>query len=146
MSQPGQLTSRQVFTVCFSPTRSLALQVPRALVVSAIAAFVHSLIFSVLVKFGGWDTVFANTLGYLVGGIIQYVLCSLWVFSVATKNVVIGFIAFTLLSLIGLGISDATVWLVNKKMGFGPLVALVAALGLAFCWNFTSRKYLIFRR
>jgi len=145
MTQSIQLTSRQAVTVCFSPTSSTVLQVPRALVVSVIAAGIHSLIFSLLIKVGGLDSIYANTVGYLIGGVIQYVLCSLWVFSVVLDNIAVGFITFSLLSLIGLGISDATIWFVNQHLGFHPMLALIAALGLAFCWNFTSRKYLIFR-
>ena len=146
MLQPVQLTSRQVFTVCFSPTRSLALQVPRALVVSALAAFVHTLLYSLMVKIGGWDTVYANTLGYLLGGVIQYVLSLVWVFSTRVENHSLKFLTFLLLSLVGLGISSGTIWLVNKQLGFDPLLAIIPALGLAFCWNFTSRKYLLFRQ
>jgi len=146
MSQPGQLTSRQVFTVCFSPTRSLALQVPRALVVSVIAAALDMLGYFLLVQLAGWHPLVAATLSYLVGGVVQYVLCSLWVFSVMPGNATVSFLVFTALSLGGLVITWGVIWLLFDQCHFHYLAAKCAALGLAFCWNFISRKLLIFRQ
>lgn len=75
---------------------------------------------------------------------LQYVLCSLWVFPNSPRGNAVGFLAFTVLSLGGLAIT----WLV---MSAGVLChvpyafAKVVALGLAFGWNFLSRKFLLFR-
>ncbi|MHB0937675.1 MAG: GtrA family protein [Armatimonadota bacterium] len=146
MSQPGQLSSSQFFTVCFSPTRSLALQVPRALVVSAIAACIDTLGYFLLVHLAGWHPLLAATLSYLVGGVVQYVLCSLWVFSIMPGNTAVSFIAFTALSLGGLVITWGVIWLLFDQLHFHYLAAKCVALGLAFCWNFISRKLLIFRQ
>lgn len=145
MLQQGQLTSRQVFSVCFSPTRSTVLQVPRALVVSAIAAGIDVLIYFLLVQLAGWHPLVAATSGYLVGGVVQYLLCSLWVFSIVPHNTPASFLIFTALSLGGLVITWGVIWLLFDQWHLHYLAAKCAALVLAFCWNFISRKLLIFR-
>jgi len=146
MLPSGQLSSRQVFNVCFSPTRSTMLQVPRALVVSAIAAGIDVLIYFLLVQLAGWHPLVAATLSYLVGGVAQYVLCSLWVFSYVPNNAPISILIFTALSLGGLIITWGVIWLLFDQLHTHYLTAKCAALGMAFCWNFISRKLLIFRQ
>lgn len=131
---------------CFAPAHSLVQQVPRALVVSVIAAGMDVVLLVLLVEILHMPKILAATISYLLGGIVQYVLCSWWVFSVAMENVATGFITFSILSLVGLGITDLVMWGMYGRLHYHYLLAKVAALGLAFCWNFTSRKYLIFRQ
>src|SRR5262249_44059345 len=83
--------------------------------------------------------------GYLAGGVVQYVLCSWWVFSSAPGNHATGFLAFTLLSLVGLGITCVIVYALHDLANVNELLAKVAAVGLAFTWNFLSRKFLLFK-
>jgi putative flippase GtrA len=59
--------------------------------------------------------------------------------------VVLGFLGFTLLSLGGLIITWLTMYGLGEVVRVNYALAKVAALGLAFCWNFFSRKYLLFR-
>jgi putative flippase GtrA len=81
----------------------------------------------------------------LAGGVLQYVLCSLWVFSTSLKNDPLGFAAFLILSLVGLGITEIVILIAHNGLGFDPYLAKIGAVGLAFTWNFVSRKYLLFR-
>ena len=87
----------------------------------------------------------AALIGYLAGGVLQYVLCSWWVFSTSLKNDALGFIGFSILSLVGLGITELVILVVHDWIGVHPYPAKIAAVGLAFAWNFLSRKYLLFR-
>src|SRR4051812_33540229 len=87
------------------PVESVALQVPRALAVSVLALVLDFGILVFCVRVLGMPAVPAAVLGYLAGGVLQYVLCSLWVFSTALKGDAASFVAFTILSLVGLGIT-----------------------------------------
>ncbi len=136
----------KLHTLLFRPTESTVLQVPRALVISIVAAGLDVLILALLVKHWGWPPVAAATVSYIFGGVVQYVCCSWWVFPTAPRNAVIGFTAFTLLSLVGLGITDGVIWLLNCRCSVHYLLAKCVALALAFVWNFSSRKYLLFRQ
>jgi putative flippase GtrA len=134
------------------PGDSLCVQLPRALLVSVAAAIIDCAVLFCLVNVSGSQRVAAAVIGYLAGSVFQYVLCSYWVFPDASaahtaqaqgrQSATSGFVAFTVLSLFGLAVT----WMTMAVLARAPLgVAKVVALGLAFGWNFLSRKYLLFR-
>jgi putative flippase GtrA len=127
------------------PVEQTLLQVPRALVASGLAALLDLALLVVLVETAGWYPLAAATLSYLAGGVLQYYLCAVWVFPAAPEKVTTGFAAFTLLSLVGLGITWVVMALLHDGLHVNYAAAKVAALGLAFGWNFLSRKLLLFR-
>src|SRR5262249_29704881 len=122
----------------------LRLQIPRALIASGLAAVLDFGLLVCLVELLGWGPVPAAVVSYLAGGVLQYFLCAVWVFPSAPPNAATGFVAFTVLSLVGLGISWA--WL-GPLPEFGHIPSPLpkcAPLGLPFTWNFSSRKFLLF--
>jgi putative flippase GtrA len=127
------------------PVESVFLQVPRALAASVLALVVDFAILEFCVHVVGLPAVPSAVLGYLVGGVLQYVLCSLWVFSTSLKSDAAGFAAFTILSLVGLAITWIVMLIAHDGVGLPVEIAKVGAVGLAFSWNFLSRKYLLFR-
>jgi putative flippase GtrA len=127
------------------PVESIFLQVPRALAASVLALAVDFVILELCVRIIGMPAVPSALIGYLAGGLLQYVLCSLWVFSTSIKSDAVGFLAFTVLSLVGLGITWIVVLVGHEWLGLPVEVAKAAAVSLAFAWNFLSRKYLLFR-
>jgi putative flippase GtrA len=68
-----------------------------------------------------------------------------WVFSTSLKSDALGFVAFTILSLVGLGITWVVMAIAHDWAGLPVEIAKGGAVGLAFAWNFLSRKYLLFR-
>lgn len=134
-----------VVALIASPTERLVLQVPRALVASALAAAVDFAVLVLLVEGAGWGAVPAAVAGYLAGGVLQYVLCAVWVFPAAPQNATLGFTAFLILSLGGLGITWLCMEVIHEWAGINYALAKVVALGLAFWWNFLSRRYWLFR-
>ncbi len=127
------------------PVESMALQVPRALAVSVLALGVDFGIYALCLVIG-MPALLAALVGYLAGGVLQYVLCSLWVFSTSLKSDALGFVAFSILSLVGLGITEIVILIAHDGLGIHPYPAKFAAVGLAFTWNFLSRKFLLFRQ
>ena len=138
-------TAQQLKKLLTDPVESVVLQVPRALVASVLAAGIDCALLFFLVETAGWDRVPAAIVGYLAGGVAQYVLCSYWVFPGAPRSFATGFAAFTILSLVGLGITWAVMALLSDWAGVHYSLAKVVAVGLAFAWNFLSRKFLLFR-
>jgi len=127
------------------PTHNVALQVPRALVASTISAVVDcSVYFAVILSFGV-APIPAAVLGYLVGGVSQYYLCSVWVFPAAPSNVLTGFLTFTLLAMVGLAITCLSMSVMIDWLHVHYAPAKIISLGVAFGWNFGSRKFLLFR-
>lgn len=128
-----------------APVESTLLQVPRALVVSVLALAVDAGLYALLIEQFGVPAVAANVFSYLAGGIVQYVLCSWWVFPAAPGNHATGFVAFSMLSLVGLGLSCAVIYAMHDLAHLNEMLAKFASVGLAFIWNFLSRKYLLFK-
>jgi putative flippase GtrA len=126
------------------PVESLFAQVPRALLASALSAAVDFGVLCFLVEFAAFHPVPAAVIGYFAGGVLQYVLCSLWVFPGSPQNAATGFLAFTILSLVGVGITWLTMAGLYDVAHIHYSFAKVGALGLAFSWNFLSRKFLLF--
>jgi len=128
-----------------APAHSLRLQVPRALLVSVLATLVDVGLYTLLVKSAGLPPAGVAVVTYLIGGVVQYTLSTLWVFAQAPANHFTGFALFSLLSLVGIGITSGTIYLLYNRLGIDPILAKGAALVPTFCWNFFSRKYIIFR-
>lgn len=139
-------TKETLVKLAVAPAERTVLQVPRAVLASLPAGAVDFGALVAMVQFLHWQAVFAAIVSYILGGVVQYVLCAIWVFPAAPRNAVLGFTAFTLLSLVGLGITAASMTLFHSMIGLHYALAKVVSLALAFCWNFTSRKYLLFRR
>ncbi len=137
---------RQLRQWVTAPVESTLLQVPRALVVSVLALVLNVGLYELFIRQLAVPVVPAAIVGYLAGGIVQYVLCSLWVFPASPSNIAVGFVAFTVLSLVGLGITCAVVYVVHDLVHVNEFLAKIAAVGVAFTWNFLSRKFLLFRR
>jgi putative flippase GtrA len=139
---PITQTMKQLVT---APVESVFLQVPRALAASVLALVVDFAVLELCVHVLALPAVPSAIFGYLVGGVLQYVLCSWWVFSTSVRTDATGFAAFTLLSLVGLGITWAVMWAAHDWAGLPVELAKAGAVSLAFAWNFLSRKYLLFR-
>lgn len=127
------------------PVSSVFEQVPRALVVSGMAAVLDCCTLAALVELAGWHPLAAATVGYLLGGVLQFVLCSVWVFGQTPRNLAVAVAVFFGLSLFGLVITWGTIGLLYDVAHVNYAAAKVVALGLAFVWNFCSRKFLLFQ-
>jgi putative flippase GtrA len=127
------------------PVETLALQMPRALLASLLALALDFCVLEICLRVLSMPAVPAAIAGYLAGGVLQYVLCSVWVFSTSLKNDTAGFGAFMVLSLVGLGITWVVIEMAHRWAGFPIELAKFTAVSLAFTWNFLSRKFLLFR-
>ena len=128
-----------------APVESTLAQVPRALMVSVLALVVDAGLYALLIEQLGAPAVAANAVSYLAGGVVQYVLCTMWVFPNAPSNHAAGFMAFSVLSLVGLGLSCAVIYVAHDLGHLNEMLAKLASVVLAFTWNFLSRKFLLFR-
>ncbi|GEM_PF-1605872 len=131
-----------------SPTRRIALQVPRALVVAAVAAAVDVGVLAAVVEGLGVAPWLAACVGYFAGGLVQYAASETWVFGGHTDRrwgTLSRFLSFQLLSVGGLVVTWAVMAVGNEWLGIHYLVAKGAALGLAFFYNYLSRRWWVYR-
>lgn len=128
------------------PVENVLLQLPRALVASVLAALLNLGTVVLLVdQLRCLDRYSAAAVGYLVGVVLQYALCLLWVFPAApVASHAAGFVQFALLSLLALPIAELVI-LGATWAHLPTAVAVIASQGMTFGWNFASRKLLLFR-
>ena len=126
------------------PVESTMLQMPRALIASLMAAALDMSVLIMLVERFHVNPAIAAVLAYLPGTALQYLLCRYWVFQGDPRSHA-GFGPFVLLALVGLLITWTVLRVLGDLAGTPYLAAKVVALGLAFTWNFLSRKWILFR-
>ena len=129
----------------FAPARTMGAQIPRALVASVFAAALDFAVLVLLVEQARWHPLLAAVLSYLIGGVLQYILCACWVFPAAPASLAAGYLGFLALSLVGLGITGVTIAVLHDFAHVNYALAKIVALGFSFGWNFASRKLLIFK-
>lgn len=110
------------------------------------------------------------TFGFVAGVTVNYIICTFWVFSKAkVKNRLFDFLAFCIIGIIGLGLTElimapfsvaglfgqgyfvanstfasiisADILPTDKYYIIGKLVAIV----LVYIWNFCARKFILYR-
>lgn len=87
----------------------------------------------------------AATISFVLGLIVNYLLSLVWVFERSQYSRKKEFTIFAAIGICGLGLNDVVIWLLTGKLGvFYVLSKLVATL-LTFLWNFSARKYLLFK-
>ena len=108
-------------------------------------------ILSRLVNFRYYDTVVqifryiaANTAGFALGVYINYTLSTIFVFRGQSTKTWTEFIIFTIIGLVGLAVSNITLYLTIDIMGLGGGISKIIAICSAFFWNFFARKFLLF--
>lgn len=88
----------------------------------------------------------ATALGFCAGLITNYTLCVFWVWRGARKQTPKDFMVFTMIGLVGLGITELGMWIGIGLAGFGVSPVKIVVAGVVLFWNFILRKFLVFSR
>ena len=147
-------------------TNSTGIQFFRSLFVGGIATLADMGVMIVFKELVHVPVSVATVLGYVVGVVVNYVISSLWVFAKAkVKNRTVDFIAFTVIGLIGLGLTQLIVAPFDTKGIFGEgilvtykvfgglipidkyyIIGKVISVVLVYMWNFFARKFILYRK
>ena len=109
-------------------------------IVGVVAFLIDYGIMNILYTKLGCTLLIANTCGFIISTIVNYILSKKHVFDMKTSNT---FIKFTVLSILGLLINNMTMILCIDCMTFGTLVSKVLATGVCMIWNFVTKKALL---
>ncbi|WP_069658483.1 GtrA family protein [Arcticibacter eurypsychrophilus] len=86
----------------------------------------------------------ANTIGFSVAVVNNFILNYLWTFHAEEKNIHIFFFKFLLFAVIGLGLNTLIIYLFNERFLVPFYVSKVLAIAIVFIWNFTANNFLNF--
>ena len=87
-------------------------------------------------------------ISFTVSVIFNYVASVKWVFDVdkeknsKAKELII----FILLSVIGLGINELIMWIMDKQFGIYYMISKIVATVVVMCYNFITRKLFLEKR
>jgi putative flippase GtrA len=133
-------------SLIFGPTRNIASQFARYVVVGSIAFVVD---FLTLYALTDWLYVYYLTsaaIAFIVGLTCNYMLSRVWVFDRRTmQNTCFEFTVFAAIGLIGLGLTEAAMWFLIEILHVYYLLAKIGTAALVFLWNFSARRYALFR-
>ena len=137
---------RHLRALLLGATGSLSHQFARYLVVGGLAFAVDFGSLYLLTEFAGLHYLFSAAVAFLFGLTANYCLSRLWVFDRRTMdNVALEFFVFTVIGVVGLGLTEGLLWFLSEKMHLYYLVAKAISAGVVLVWNFGARKLILFR-
>jgi putative flippase GtrA len=88
---------------------------------------------------------FANSTGFILAATSNYLLNRFWTFHSVNSKVVTEYFSFFMISVIGLGINNAVVYLLTEKMKFNFYISKLFAVAVVTIWNFSMNYLITFR-
>ena len=107
--------------------------------VGAIGTLGHYTILIVLVQFWAVDPVFASSLGFVVGAIINYILNYQFTFQ-SDKRHAEAFTKFLIVATIGAGINGFIMYIGVENTNINYLIVQIFATVAVLLWNFVVNK------
>ena len=121
-----------------------ARQMSRFAVVGVLNTAIDFALFAVLYFLLEIPIVIANTLAYCTGVLNSFIWNKYWTFSEQPqdKRAIQQLPLFFALYLVGLGLSNLTIWILAPLMP--ALLAKLFAVGVSFVWNFWSTRRFVY--
>lgn len=119
----------------------------RYLVASAVALAIDFGLYVGLIRFAGVNYLIAAPLGFAFGLTTVYLLSVRWVFGyrrLAGRRA--EFALFAVIGLAGMALNQGIIYAVVQIMPGSYEIAKLISAGMVFCFNFISRKLLLFTR
>lgn len=99
----------------------------------------------------GLNPFVANTIGFVTAATTNYILNRIWTFKSKEKQVGVEYLKFILVSIIGLGVNNGTLWLTGRMLpdwnaDWRFYILWVFAVGVTTLWNFFGNMLFTFRQ
>jgi len=121
-----------------------------------IATLVDFTVFSLAAGALGVNHILANTLSFTAGLAVNYLLSASWVFRTETNNKARDFAVFSVIGIIGLGLTNLLLYLfidlgimlrifyfLHEDMIL--MLSKMITVAIVLVWNFSARKKFLFR-
>ena len=95
----------------------------------------------VLTEFAGIHYLISGTISFAASVIYNYILSIVWVFDpVGERSRTKDMAVFLILSVIGLGINQAIMWILAEQAGVYYMLSKIVATAIVMVYNFITRK------
>jgi len=118
----------------------LLMQIIKFVIVGGIATIIDYIIFFILHELLKVPTLPSNITSFTISVIYNYIASVKWVFDVKKDDPKKQFIIFLILSIIGLLINTAIVYVTIDILKWYSLICKVIATGIVMVFNFITRK------
>lgn len=120
-------------------------------IVGASGMVVHFCVLYLFREIVGLNSFLANTIGFVTAATTNYVLNRIWTFRSREKQVAVEYFKFILVSVIGLGINNGTLWVGGKMLPDWNVdgrfyILWVVAVGVTTLWNFFGNMLFTFKQ
>ena len=127
-------------------TDTTSIQLFRYTFVGGLAFIVDFGSLFVLTDLFGIYYLISAALAFILGLATNYVLSIIWVFSSRTlRNKWFEFGIFALIGIVGLGFNELFIWFFTERVHFHYLQSKIVSTVLVYLWNFSARKFILFR-
>lgn len=94
----------------------------------------------------GWNVIAANSLAFLIAATNSFIWNKYWTFGDQQGDWRKQLPFYLLVVTVGLGISDAFIYLLSVIFHWDVNVVKILSIGAVFLWNFLAPKFLIFKK
>ncbi len=120
-------------------------------IVGASGMVVHFGVLYLFKEVVGLNPFLANTIGFVTAATTNYILNRIWTFRSQEKQVAVEYLKFILVSVIGLGVNNGTMWITGKLLpdwfnDWRFYLIWVFAVGVTTLWNFFGNMLFTFRK
>ena len=120
-------------------------------IVGASGMVVHFGVLYLFKEVVGLNPFLANTIGFVTAATTNYILNRIWTFRSQEKQVAVEYLKFILVSVIGLGVNNGTMWITGKLRpdwfnDWRFYLIWVFAVGVTTLWNFFGNMLFTFRK
>ena len=131
--------------------RPLILKFLKFGIVGASGMVVHFGVLYLCKEIIGLNPFVANTIGFIIAATTNYILNRIWTFRSHEKQIGVEYLKFILVSVIGLGINNGTLWLTGRLLpawndDWRFYILWIFAVGVTTLWNFFGNMLFTFKQ
>ena len=120
--------------------KKLIAQIIKFGLVGFLCFFIDYGIMVFLTEVAGVYYLLSSGISFTVSVIVNYILSLTYVFETEKGNRVKEFVIFVVLSVIGLGVNEAAMWIAVDGLGIHYMISKIGATAVVMVFNFVTRK------
>ena len=83
-----------------------------------------------------WNKYISNSIGFVLAATNNYIWNRIWTFQSQGTEIVREYSSFFIISLVGLGINNAVIYLLHDRLKLNIYMSKIMAIGVVTLWNF----------
>ena len=83
-----------------------------------------------------WNKYISNSIGFILAATNNYIWNRIWTFHSQDTEIVREYSSFFIISLVGLGINNAVIYLLHDRLKLNFYLSKILAIGVVTLWNF----------